>query len=149
MAALKLIRHAPGAPGMRLLGLGPGLKPSRGLLKLEKLLNKHAFWAKGRNIKNIRAMLAGSTCVTTIWQGNNLVGFGRATSDGIYRAVLWDIVIDVDLQGLGLGSQLVESILSNPEIKNTERIYLMTTNKSDFYQQLGFRFEKEQTLMVR
>ena len=45
MARIRLVEHAPGAPGLRWLGLGPHLKPTRGLLKLRRLLDKHAFWA--------------------------------------------------------------------------------------------------------
>jgi hypothetical protein len=45
MAQIQLVQHACGAPGLRRLGLGPQLRPSRGLLKLQRLLDKHAFWA--------------------------------------------------------------------------------------------------------
>ena len=111
MAHLKLIQQAKGAPGLRFLGLGPGLIPKRGLLKLKILLDKHAFWANDRSIKHLRTLLAGSTVVVSLWRGKKMVGFGRATTDGIYRAVLWDVVVDGDLQGLGLGRQVVEALV--------------------------------------
>ena len=60
------------------------------------------------------------------------MGFGRATSDGFSRAVLWDIVVAGDLQGGGLGRKVVEEIINMRTVKNVERIYLMTTNSSDF-----------------
>ena len=60
MAGIRLIQHAPVAPGLRWLGLGPGLKPTRGLLKLQNLLNKHAFWAQGRSTANLRKILSGA-----------------------------------------------------------------------------------------
>ena len=41
-------------------------------------------------------------------EGKRLVGFGRATSDGFSRAVLWDIVVAGDLQGHGLGRWVIE-----------------------------------------
>ena len=147
--AQQLIRHASGAPGLRLLGLGPGLKPSRGLLKLQRLFNKHAFWAKGRSLEELRRMLAGSTAVVSLWRGKRLVGFGRASSDGIHRAVLWDIVVAGDLQGRGLGKQVVEALLSMPALQKVERIYLMTTNGAGFYQQLNFRCAEPQKLLIR
>ena len=99
MDAPRLLIHAPGAPGLRWLGLGPGLWPSRGLWKLQRLLNQHAFWAQGRSLGQLRQMLAGSAAVVSIWRGKRLVGFGRASSDGVFRAVLWDVVIPPDLQG--------------------------------------------------
>ena len=147
-AHLRLVHHAKGAPGLRLLGSGPGLMPSRGLLKLQRLFHKHAFWAQQRSFAQLRRMLAGSSVVVSLWRGKRLVGFGRASSDGIYRAVLWDVVVAGDLQGRGLGRQVVEALLAAPEIQQAERVYLMTTNSSGFYQQLGFSSAKPQDLLL-
>ena len=147
-AHLRLVHHAKGAPGLRLLGSGPGLMPSRGLLKLQRLFQKHAFWAQQRSFAQLRRMLAGSSVVVSLWRGKRLVGFGRASSDGIYRAVLWDVVVAGDLQGRGLGRQVVEALLAAPEIQRAERVYLMTTNSSGFYQQLGFNSATPQELLL-
>ncbi|KZR79905.1 acetyltransferase [Prochlorococcus marinus str. MIT 1342] len=147
MAAIRLIRHAPGAPGLRWFGLGPGLLPTRGLLKLQRLFNKHAFWASDRTIAQLRRLLSGSTVVITLWRNKRMIGFGRATSDGICRAVLWDVVVAGDLQGCGLGRQVVEALLNAPSISSVERVYLMTTISTDFYQKLGFEQTKNQKLL--
>ena len=149
MEGTRLILHAPGAPGLRWLGLGPNLRVCRGLYKLQSLLNQHTFWAQGRSIKELKRMLQGSAAVASLWQGKRLVGFARATSDGIYRAVLWDVVIPEDLQGKGLGRLLVEALTNSPQLRDVERIYLMTTNGSGFYRQLGFQEVEGQRLMRR
>lgn len=145
----RLVEHAVGAPGMRMLGLGPGLRPSRSLLKLQRLFQKHAFWANNRKLPELRRMLAGSTSVVTLWRGKRLVGFGRATSDGVHRAVLWDVVVAGDLQGRGLGRQVVQALLKSAPLRNAERIYLMTTNSAGFYKQIGFDEVKTQALLVK
>tara|TARA_B100000959_G_C14645997_1_gene486353 strand:+ start:170 stop:628 length:459 start_codon:yes stop_codon:yes gene_type:complete len=149
MAGIRLIQHAPGAPGLRWLGLGPGLKPTRGLLKLQNLLNNHAWWAQGRSTANLRKILSGSNVIISLWRGKRLVGFGRATSDGICRAVLWDVVVAGDLQGCGLGRQVVKALLTSSAIRDVERVYLMTTNSSEFYHQLGFRNVDNQHLLIK
>ena len=149
MARIRLVEHARGAPGMRWLGLGPGYRPSRGLLKLRRLFQKHAFWAENRSNSDLKRMLAGSTVVVSLWRGKRLVGFGRAHSDGIHRAVLWDIVVAGDLQGKGLGRRVVEALLAAPAIRNVERVYLMTTNSAGFYKQLGFTEANTQQLLIR
>ena len=149
MDAICLLIHAPGAPGLRWLGLGPGLRPSRGLWKLQRLLDQHAFWAQGRSLSDLRRMLAGSAAVVSLWRGRRLVGFGRASSDGVFRAVLWDVVIPEDLQGQGLGRQLVEALLNTPQLQGVERVYLMTTNSAGFYEQLGFQRVEGQQLLLR
>jgi len=77
------------------------------------------------------------------------VGFGRASSDEVFRAVLWDVVIPEDLQGKGYGRQLVEALLNTPPLHNVERVYLMTTNSAGFYKQLGFERVNGQQLLLR
>ena len=149
MTPIQLVHHAPGAPGLRWLGLGPDLRPSRALLKLQRLFDRHAFWARGRSFAQLRRLLAGSDAVVSLWRGKRLVGFGRATSDGFSRAVLWDIVVAGDLQGRGLGRRVVEALLASPHLREVERVYLMTTNSSGFYEQLGFSHASNQHLLIR
>ncbi|MEO1002015.1 MAG: GNAT family N-acetyltransferase [Cyanobacteria bacterium J06638_7] len=149
MVAIRLLRHASGAPGLRWLGLGPGLRPTRGLLKLQRLFNRHAFWARERSYPQLRRLLAGSPVVVSLWRGKRLVGFGRASSDGVCRAVLWDVVVAGDLQGRGLGRLVVEGLLEHPRLRSVERVYLMTTNSAGFYAQLGFRRVSSQQLLLR
>ncbi len=149
MQGLKLIKHAPGAPGLRLFGLGPNYLPSKGLSKLKLLFDQHAFWAKNRDYKYIRHLLAGSTVVISLWKNGEVIGFGRATSDGIYRAVLWDIIVADELQRQGLGSKVVEALLESPKINKVEKVYLMTTYSSEFYKQLGFKDCAKQNLLIR
>jgi len=142
------VKHAPTAPGLRLLGIGPRLTPSNGLHQLQSFLNENTFWAKGRNKQQICKMLSHSTVVVSLWHHNQLIGFGRATSDLVFRAVLWDVVIASEHQGLGMGKLIIEAILNNKKIKSVEKIYLMTTNSSEFYKQLGFKINNNQSLLI-
>ena len=81
------------------------------LYKLQALLSKSAFWAVDRTIEDLKIALDRSEPVVSAWDRDKLVGFARATSDGIYRATIWDVVIDCDYQRLGLGRKLVENTL--------------------------------------
>ena len=148
MNNLILVKHALGAPGLRLLGLGPGFAPKQGLLKLKSLLDRNTSWAKDRDIKDLKKMLSKSSVVVSLWKNNTLLGFGRATSDEIYRAVLWDIVVDRNYQKSGLGKMIIRSLLENHLISNVEKIYLMTTNCEKFYSKMGFLYEENQYLMT-
>ena len=149
MKEISLINHSKGALGLRFFGLGPNLKPTNGLNKLQKLLDNNASWAKNRSINDLKKCLAKSDVVISIWVGNEIVGFGRALTDGIYRGVLWDIVIDQNYQGKGFGKLIVNNLLSSKEIKNTKKIYLMTTNKKLFYSQMDFKEVTSQNLLIR
>ena len=149
MKKIFLIKHAKGALGLRIFGLGPNFKPTRGLLKLQRFLNKNAFWAKNRSINDLRKSLANSDVIISLWDGNEIVGFGRALSDGVFRAVLWDIVIDKNHQGKGYGKLIVNNLLNSRKLKNTKKIYLMTTNKKLFYSQIDFKEVTTQSLLIR
>ncbi len=140
-APIQLIRHRRGAWRLR---HAPGQ-----LQQLQRLLDAHSFWASGRSKRELSRMLAGSQAVISAWQGSHLVGFGRATSDGVFRAVLWDVVVAGQHQGRGLGRRIVEALLQEPAVHGVERTYLMTTNSAGFYEQLGFTAVESQRLMLR
>ncbi len=149
MKRISLIKHSKGALGLRFFGLGPNLKPTNGLNKLQYLLNRNAFWEKGRTIHDLKKCLANSDVIISLWVNNEIVGFGRALTDGIYRGVLWDIVIDQNHQGKGFGTVIVKNLLSSKKIKNTKKLYLMTTNKKLFYSQFDFKEVISQDLLIR
>tara|TARA_Y100000991_G_C21821628_1_gene284143 strand:- start:159 stop:614 length:456 start_codon:yes stop_codon:yes gene_type:complete len=148
MKEISLINHSRGAIGLRLFGLGPNLNPINGLNKLQQLLDRNAFWAKNRTINDLRKCLANSDVIVSLWVGSEIVGFGRALSDGVYRGVLWDIVIDQKHQGKGYGKLIVKKLLKARKIKNTKKIYLMTTNKKLFYSQIDFKEVTTQELLI-
>ena len=146
---IQLIKHCKGAPGLRLLGIGPNFIPCNGLYKLKVLLDKNTSWAKNRDMNDIKKCLANSDVIVSLWLNNKILGFGRALSDGIYRSVLWDIVIDHNHQGKGYGKLIVNSLLDSKRVKKSEKIYLMTSNQKDFYCQIGFKEVISQSLLAK
>ena len=118
------------------------------LYQLQELFNLAAFWAKGRSIKDWSIALANSEPVISVWDRELLIGFARATSDGIYRATIWDVVIHPDYLGNGLGSKLVETVLSHPRMQKVERVYLMTTHQEEFYKKIGFQVNNTTTMVL-
>ena len=149
MKDILLIKHSKGAFGLRFFGLGPNLKPVKGLLKLQQFFNRNTFWAQNRTLSDLKKCLANSDVIISIWSDGEIVGFGRALSDGVYRGVLWDIIIDENHQGNGYGKLIVKSLLNSKKIKNTKKIYLMTTNKKLFYSQIDFKEVTTQNLLIR
>ncbi|MDB9312552.1 GNAT family N-acetyltransferase [Spirulina sp. CS-785/01] len=106
-----------------------------------------AFWAADRNLEDLQIAIANSDPVISVWDDDKLIGFARATSDGVFRATIWDVVIHPDYQGLGLGRKLVETLISHPKMNRVERTYLMTTYQQSFYERIGFQ-ENGTTTMV-
>jgi GNAT superfamily N-acetyltransferase len=127
--------------------LPQGYCPPIDLEQVQHLFQETAFWARDRRVEDWAIALANSKPVVTAWDGDRLIGFARATSDGIYRATIWDVAIHPDYQGAGLGRKLVETVLMHPHVNRVERVYLMTTRQQKFYERIGFE-ENQTTTMV-
>ena len=144
-----IIKHLKGAPCLRFFGIGPNFLPCNGLYKLKVLLDKNTSWANNRTMKDLKHCLANSDVIVSLWSQNKILGFGRALSDGRYRSVLWDIVIDHKHQGKGYGKLIVNSLLESKRIKKSEKVYLMTSSQKDFYCQIGFKEVLSQNLLIK
>ena len=118
------------------------------LNQLQALFKLGAFWAKERSIEDLSIAIANSEPVISVWDKQRLIGFARATSDGIYRATIWDVVIHPDYRGAGLGRKLVETVLSHPRMNRVERVYLMTTHQQRFYERIGFEGNSSTTMVL-
>lgn len=117
------------------------------LIQLQALFQTSAFWARDRKLEDLAIALKNSDPVISAWDGDRLIGFARATSDGIYRATIWDVVVHPDYQGAGLGRKLVQTVLSHPRVSRVERLYLMTTSQQEFYQRIGFETNRTTTMV--
>jgi N-acetylglutamate synthase-like GNAT family acetyltransferase len=118
------------------------------IVQIQELFKAAAFWARERKIEDWEIAIANSEPVVTVWEASRAIGFARATSDGIYRATIWDVAIHPDYQGAGLGRQLVQTVLSHPRMCRVERVYLMTTYKQSFYERIGFQPNASTTMVL-
>jgi ribosomal protein S18 acetylase RimI-like enzyme len=116
--------------------------------QLQTLFKLAAFWAKDRTQDDWKIAVENSEPVVTVWDYQQMIGFARATSDGIYRASIWDVVIHPNYQGSGLGRKLVQTVLSHPKMCRVERIYLMTTHQQKFYERIGFEYNSTTTMVL-
>jgi ribosomal protein S18 acetylase RimI-like enzyme len=73
-----------------------------------------------------------------------LVGLARATSDHAFNATIWDVVVDTEFQGQGLGKALVEQMVRTLLARDIGNITLFADNKVvPFYRSLGFVSDPE------
>jgi ribosomal protein S18 acetylase RimI-like enzyme len=148
LKSVRIVCHGRSALALR-LGLDPALRPSKAIEQLQHLMNSNAFWGQGRSAADLRRMVNNSAVCVTAWRGRQLLGFGRATSDGVFRGTIWDVVVESAAAGQGIGKAIMETLLASPALANCERIYLMTTNSADFYKKIGFRTNPSQILMLK
>jgi len=109
-------------------------------------LYRQAPWAKHRELEQAQAMLAKTDLVISAWDGPRLVGFGRVLTDYVFRASIWDVIVDRDYQGQRIGTEIVRRILDHPTLRQVE-LFWLCTRMPGFYERLGFS-AKEQTGMV-
>lgn len=116
--------------------------------QLRRLFELTAFWGRDRSIEQLQIAVRNSEPVVSAHIGDRLIGFARATSDGVYRATIWDVIVHPDFQGAGIGRKLVETVLSHPHVSHAERVYLMTTHQQRFYEKVGFSVNPTTTMVL-
>ncbi|GIL48864.1 hypothetical protein Vafri_5293 [Volvox africanus] len=73
-----------------------------------------------------------------------LIGLARATSDHAFNATIWDVLVDPEFQGQGLGKALVEQMVRSLLRRDISNITLFADSKVlDFYRQMGFEADPE------
>lgn len=70
---------------------------------------------------------------------NKPVAFARATGDGVFNAIIWDVVVDPSFQGIGLGKAVMERLVEELLGKGITNIALYSEPRVlGFYRPLGF-----------
>jgi ribosomal protein S18 acetylase RimI-like enzyme len=114
--------------------------------QLEDLLALYraAWWSQNRQRDDIKRMLKHSSLVLGLFEveTQRLVGFTRILTDFVYRATIWDVIINPQFQGQGLGRILIEAIVTHPKLQEVELMFLACTPEMmPFYEKFGFTRE--------
>lgn len=89
-----------------------------------------------RKAFDIARVFNGSYASVFVHKGDELVAAAHVTSDGVYCATVFDVVVAPEHQGCGVGRMLVEDLLAKLPF---ERIFLTSVfGKEDFYAKFGF-----------
>lgn len=94
---------------------------SVGMASYDPIIHKKAF--------------ENSHIVIFVFDGNRMIGFGRAISDDAYQASLYDIAVIPEYQRKGVGKLIFESILA--KLMHCNIILYATPGKERFYTKLG------------
>ena len=101
-------------------------------------LFSQAHWARHRNMDDTEALLQKTDVFVTVRDKARLIGFGRALSDGIFRALLDDIIVDQDHRHQGVGGIIVKTLVE--QLSGIEEVYLHTDPLLEsFYGKYGYR----------
>ena len=100
-------------------------------------LSNVSYWAKGINEAQVRKVINHSLCFG-VYDKEQQIGFARVVTDYVRMAYLADVFIVKEYQGKGLGKQLIETIMSYPDLAECSRWMLLTKDAHGLYQQYGF-----------
>ena len=87
----------------------------------------------------LAAIIAGSHCFIVARKDRDIVGMGRAISDGASDAYIQDVTVRTDCRGQRIGSRMVQGLVDRLTADGLEWIALIAEkNSSRFYTGLGF-----------
>lgn len=78
-----------------------------------------------------------SHTVVFVFDDDKLIGFGRAISDGVYQAAIYDIAVLPEYQGKKIGATIIDSILKR--VPKCNVILYASPGKEEFYDKMNFR----------
>ncbi|MBP7632969.1 GNAT family N-acetyltransferase [Candidatus Ozemobacteraceae bacterium] len=90
-----------------------------------------------RDPETHRRAFEASFCRAFLFDDDRLIGFGRAISDGVIQAAIYEIVVLPEYQGKGLGKRLMNHLLER--LAGCNVILYANPGKERFYAGLGFR----------
>jgi len=92
-----------------------------------------------RNVGFYAEALRGSWASVAAYDGDRLVGFARAISDGKLHAFITEMIVHPEYQGRRLGEQLLKRLVDRCHASGVTDIQLFCAQgKSDFYLKNGF-----------
>lgn len=112
-------------------------------LDLEYLYNLLCIpsrYSSGLPPERFPLIVENSVCFSVFYQ-NKQMGFSRVITDFSEFASLWDVYIDDEHRGKGVGKTLMKYILEHPRLRGVFRWFLMTEDAHGLYQKYGFRTE--------
>ncbi|MDH5228821.1 MAG: GNAT family N-acetyltransferase [Gammaproteobacteria bacterium] len=85
----------------------------------------------------VETIFRNSNVLCFAYDEQKLIGAGRALSDGIARAIIFDVVVQPSYQGRGIGSQIIQNLIDQTDAGVT--MLYAAPGKEGFYQRFGFR----------
>ncbi|MBU0515770.1 MAG: GNAT family N-acetyltransferase [Proteobacteria bacterium] len=90
-----------------------------------------------RDPDKLRRAAKNSFLVCTAHHGREIIGFGRAMSDGEYQSAIYDVVVLPEHQGRGVGRAIMDALLAR--LPPGPVLIYVAPGKEGFYEHFGFQ----------
>jgi predicted GNAT family N-acyltransferase len=110
--------------------------------KLRQLYDLYCreWWTVGRAFDDVVRMIEHSDLAIGLCSDDDrLVGFARVLTDYTFKAMIFDVIVHADLRGSGLGSAIVDRVISHESLARVRSFELYCPDSLvPFYEKLGF-----------
>ena len=104
-------------------------------------LYRHEWWTKDRSDRDVAQMLQHSDLVIGLCEepSARLVAFARVLTDRVYKALVFDLIVEHGHRREGIGRLLMEHVLAHPMVAGVKHVELYCLPQlTAFYQRWGF-----------
>jgi ribosomal protein S18 acetylase RimI-like enzyme len=98
--------------------------------------------------ERIQEMIDNANLIVSAWDGQKLIGIGRALTDFSFCCYLSDLAVDRDYQRSGIGRALVKAVLEQIG-ERCSLILLSAPEAMEYYPKLGFEEIKNGFMIKR
>ena len=86
----------------------------------------------------IKQVFEASNVIALVTVNGRIIGFGRAMTDGVFNAAIYDVIVHTEFQKQGIARKIMEYLLE--KLSNVSCVHLIsTTGNEDFYKKLGLK----------
>src|SRR5687767_11249610 len=94
---------------------------------LQALL-RQTTWASARQEADVAHIVATTPVQLGVWEGDRLAAYARVITDGRFRALIDDVVVDQSLRGSGIGSEIMKRLIER--LSSVEEVFLLTSDEN-------------------
>jgi len=98
------------------------------------------------SVEELNAAISHSWYALSVFHDDRLMGFGRVVSDGVLHAMIYDLIVDPEYRGQGIGAEILERLVEACRADGIRDIQLFSARgRRDFYEKRGFRARADES----
>lgn len=104
-------------------------------------LYEHEWWTQGRTAAQVRRLVENSDVIVAFGETDSkrLVAFARVVTDFAIKAIIFDVIVDGDCRGQGLGTTLFDAVVAHPALQAVRHLELYCLpDLVPYYERWGF-----------
>jgi GNAT superfamily N-acetyltransferase len=108
------------------------------------------WWTVDRDAEDVRRMLETSVISIGLYdeKERRLIAYGRALTDGVFKAVLVDVIVAEEHRGRGLGRRVASELMKEAQGQGVRELELYCNPRhGHMYAELGFSVPDETVFM--